>query len=86
MDTHQALRSVLLEHASEIRHPDPPLAVDLGGLMVFAVMREVIFFGDLRPDLPAVDDETLTAELTRMFLRYLDVAPPRPGRRRGRGR
>lgn len=72
-DIHHILRTVLLAHAGEISHPEPTVAIDLGMVMVSALMREIIFFADLRPDLQAVSDDALIVELTRIFCGYLGV-------------
>lgn len=67
---HAVIRPLLMSRAAEISHPDPGLAVDLGMIAVAAVMREVILFGDERPDL-AVPDARLADELTALFMGYL---------------
>lgn len=72
-DIHQIVRRVLLDHSGEIGHPAPSVAIDLGMVMVSALMREVIFFADLRPDLHAISDDALIVELTRIFCGYLGV-------------
>jgi hypothetical protein len=67
---------LVLARREEIRHPDPRLAVSFGLIMVVATLHDLIVspvrIRDWKDLLPA-DDQALKRELTRAFLRYLDV-------------
>ncbi len=66
---------LILEHGITINHPNPPQALRLAFLCTLAALVEVVLNQHLLSDADAYayDDETLAAELTRMFLNYLDV-------------
>jgi len=59
----------------QIKHPDPERAVRFGFVMIALVLRELILFRrtHLFADLIPLDDDMLTEELPRLFLRYLGV-------------
>jgi len=59
----------------QIKHADPERAVRFGFVMIALVLRELILFRRTRlfADLIPLDDDILTAELPRLFLRYLEV-------------
>jgi hypothetical protein len=59
----------------QIKHPDPERAVRFGFVMIALVLRELILFRRTRifADLVPLDEDILTEELPRMFLRYLGV-------------
>src|SRR5262245_40317196 len=66
-----------LTHRSEIRHPDPHLAVSLGLMVVVSTIFDLVVlpvdhraWKNLLPE----DDQALKRELTRLFLSYLGVA------------
>lgn len=81
----------LIVARKDIRHPNPRMAATFGLMMVISTLFELVV---LPPDLAAwkdrlpQDDPALKRELTRAFLRYLDVetsgSPSRAGRSRGR--
>ncbi len=66
---------LILEHDVTINHPDPPRALRLGFLCTLTTLAEIILNQHLVEDADAYDydDETLAAEMTRMFLNYLEV-------------
>ncbi len=66
---------LILEDDVTINHPDPPRALRLGFLCTLTTLVEIILNQHLVEDADAYDydDETLTAEMTRMFLNYLEV-------------
>ncbi len=66
----EGVRSLLLDRTSELRHPDPSMAVLLGYRAVVGALREVDARGD------AVPDERLVAELARLWLAYLGAGVP----------
>ena len=59
----------------QIKHPDPERAVRFAFVMIALILRELILFRRTRlfADLVPLDDDILTEELPRMFLRYLGV-------------
>lgn len=67
------LRDLLLARRDEIRHPDPPLAVEVGYLQLAGALRTLILVGWPKTDRGAIGDDTLIAQLTRSFRGYLDV-------------
>jgi AcrR family transcriptional regulator len=62
---------VLLDHRSEIRHPDPVLAVRWFYSFCMAILRERITFGEAAELSGGFSDETLITELTRTGMAYL---------------
>ncbi|HTS57060.1 MAG TPA: helix-turn-helix domain-containing protein [Terriglobales bacterium] len=58
-----------------IKHPEPERAVRFAFVMVALVLRELILFERTRTfeEVLAVNDELLSRELPRLFLRYLGV-------------
>lgn len=71
-DLYRKAAAFLLHSRSEIRHPNPARAVEVGIAAVLAACRENIV---LRPKrMPAslkVNDDVLASELSRMLLAYL---------------
>jgi len=59
----------------QIKHPEPERAVRFAFVMIALVLRELILFRRTRlfADLIPLDDDILTEELPRLFLRYLGV-------------
>lgn len=75
---------LVLASRKDIRHPHPRLAVSFGLWMVVSTLYELVVMPvSLGPwkDLVPKDDQELKRELTRAFLSYLDVEPPRPKRK-----
>lgn len=74
-DLYRKSAAFLLQRKSEIRHPKPARAVEIGVTAVLAACRENIV---LRPKrMPAsvkVGDETLAKELSRMLVAYLQAS------------
>jgi hypothetical protein len=64
---------LLLPRVSEIRHPDPRRAIELGYLIIVGALREMTLFGEAWPSANP-DGVDLTDELTRLFLGYLGVS------------
>lgn len=73
----QHLRPIklILEYDVTINHPNPARALRLGLLCTLTALVELVLNQHLLDDADAYayDDETLAAEMTRMFLNYLDV-------------
>lgn len=74
---HGRLRALLAERRSQIRHPDPDLAANIGLFMVSAAAREAVLAGAIRAYLISIDDAGLVEELTRAYLAYLTATPAR---------
>ncbi len=74
-----------------IRHPHPRIAISLGLMMIVATLYDLVVWPvrirDWKHLLPS-DDQALKRELTRAFLRYLEVesAPSAPGGPKSPGR
>jgi AcrR family transcriptional regulator len=72
--------TLLAERTAELSHPDPARAVDLALAVVAAALHRWIqadapgAFGDGFP--ADMDADRLAAELTRMVVGYLGIAPP----------
>ena len=89
--TYERLMDRILAGRTDIRHPNPRIAVSLGLMMVISTLYELVVMPvtaiDWKGLLPK-DDQTLKRELTRAFLNYLDVdatpstAPPTTSARR----
>ena len=70
----------LLLKRSEIRHPNPDLAVSFALMLVGLALREMVILDVLSPvwsPLLPKDDQQLAEELTRTFLKYLEFADAR---------
>jgi AcrR family transcriptional regulator len=67
------LLTVLLPRATEIHHPDPRRAIELGYMVLVGALRETTLFGEVWPG--SFDNGTmdLAKELTRVYLGYLGV-------------
>lgn len=70
---HGRFRALLEERRTEIGHPDPKVAIDLGLTFVSATMREYVLFAEFRPDFVPVKDGRLVRELTDAFCAYLRI-------------
>src|SRR5262245_5711723 len=84
MRSFERMIDLVLARRKEIRHPDPRIAVSLGLMMVVATLHDLVVspirIRDWKHLLPK-DDQALKRELTRAFLRYLEVdsEPGAPG-------
>jgi AcrR family transcriptional regulator len=79
---HGRFRELLIERRTEIGHPHPERAIDLGLTFVSAAMREYVLFAEYRPDFAAIRDKDLIDELTDAFCAYLQISSPRKKGRR----
>lgn len=68
-------RTLLLERADEIRHPDPALAVEFGLQMVLCTLDEMALFREVEGAGLCLVDDRLPQEMSRMLLTYLGVEP-----------
>lgn len=68
----------VLSCRDEIRHPDPPGAVELALFAVSAACREKILFGSPHAASVRVGDDELAREMTCLFLAYLVHREERP--------
>jgi len=75
--TAERIASLLLPRASELRHPDPRLGIDLGVQFAFALMLQLVVVGDVRAGGRVLSDRELQAEIERNFLAY--IGAPHPG-------
>jgi len=72
------LRAVLMPRATEIRHPDPAYAIELGYMVLVGALRETTLFDDVWPERDASREVDLAAELTRVYVNYLGIRDPGP--------
>jgi AcrR family transcriptional regulator len=70
------LVDLLLARKEEIKHPDPPLAVDFGMRLVFDTLDHETMYADLQRGRLQLSREQLAEELCRAFLSYLGVESP----------
>ena len=61
---------------SEIRHPDPVLAVDFALRMTFDTLDQATLYSDIQRSTIKLSPEQLAEELARSFLSYLGVDTP----------
>ena len=66
------LRTVLMPLRSQMTHPDPERAIELGFMMMIGSLRELVVFGEIWPAPPA-HTPALAAEVARMFCGYLGI-------------
>lgn len=81
--SYERIVEIFLANASDIRHPEPRIAVSLGLLMVISTLQEIVLntpensgWKNLLPK----NDQALRRELIRAFLSYLDVNESAPHR------
>ncbi len=70
----ERLHELLLPRRSEMTHPDPERAIELGYMVVVGALRETVLFGEVWPHANRVVDATLPNELARLYLAYLGCA------------
>jgi AcrR family transcriptional regulator len=75
--TAERIATLLLPRRSELRHPDPRLAIELGVQFAFALMLQLVVVGDVRAGGRVLSDRELQAEIERNFLAY--IGAPRTG-------
>jgi AcrR family transcriptional regulator len=68
----ERLLLVLMPHATEMTHPDPQRAIELGFMMIIGSLRELVVFGEVWPSPPS-DMAGLPREISRMYCGYLGV-------------
>lgn len=76
MGTFQYVVELFLQHRSEIKHPNPQVAVSFALMMLSSILIEIILVDqDLRNWQAVIpkDDESLKRELLRAFLGYLGI-------------
>lgn len=66
------LREMLMPRRSEMTHPDPERAIELGFMMVVGSLRELVVFGETWPAPPAHTPD-LAREIARMYCSYLGI-------------
>jgi len=87
----ERISALLLPRRTEMTHPDPALAIDLGIQTAFALMQQHVLIEETQVAGRALSDDDLRRELSTMFLRYVGIhqtdrtaraAPARRTRRR----
>lgn len=68
----ERLRGLLIPLKSQISHPDPERAIELGFMMTIGALRELVVFGEVWPSPPAAG-AALAAEIARMYCGYLGI-------------
>ncbi|MBX3411635.1 MAG: TetR/AcrR family transcriptional regulator [Pirellulales bacterium] len=69
----ERLRGLMLARIEEIGHWQPPLAVDFGIRMVFAMLDQCTLMPSVQSLAADMTDEQLAAELVRGYLSYLGI-------------
>ena len=67
------LQVLLLPRSSQMMHPDPERAIELGFMMTIGALRELVVFGETWPAPPA-HTPALAVEVARMYCGYLGIA------------
>jgi AcrR family transcriptional regulator len=67
------MRALFLSRRDEMTHPEPEVAVALAVEFAFTFIQARILFAARDESGPALDDERLARELTRMFLAYAGI-------------
>jgi AcrR family transcriptional regulator len=80
------LGALLLARRSELDHPDPALAIDLGIQLCFALMQQHVLVEEAEAGGRRLSDDDLRRELATVFLRYIGAAPARRALTRSRRR
>ena len=80
---HRLFRDRLLEHRTQVRHPDPVRAVDFAILASSAVIREVVLYGEPVSQLSRSQKDAVR-EAAHVCVAYLTSATPGPPRARRR--
>ena len=76
------IAALLLGRQSEIGHPDPALAIELGVQLAFGLMHQFVVFGEVRAGGRRLSESALVDELTRTLCAHLGIRAPDPGGRR----
>jgi AcrR family transcriptional regulator len=71
----ERISALLLPRHSEMSHPDPGLAIELGIQTAFALMQQHVLIEETQAGGRALSDEDLRRELATMFLRYVGIDP-----------
>jgi len=76
MEFYERVAALLLECRTEIAHPDPERAVELGLFFVGAALRDKILFDQApHPQSLEIDDRRLAADLAAALLAFLQRSP-----------
>ena len=67
------MRALFLSRRHEMTHPEPEIAVALAVEFAFTFIQARILFAAQHEADPALDDDRLARELTRMFLAYAGI-------------
>jgi AcrR family transcriptional regulator len=73
-DVTRRVTPLFANHAAQLRHPDPAMAMDLIVQMAFAMMLRHIASGGIQAGGRVLSNDQLEAEITRMVLAYLGFA------------
>ncbi len=69
--TAELFRRAILEHPSDVGHPDPELAIDVAWRMMYCTLARRITHGPLFESAHEVSDDALVAEISRAVADYL---------------
>ncbi|MGH2894571.1 MAG: hypothetical protein ACRDPM_15115, partial [Solirubrobacteraceae bacterium] len=69
--TAEVFRRAVLEHPSDVRHPDPELAIDVAFRMMYCTIARRITHGPLFESAHTVSDDALVVEIARAIADYL---------------
>jgi len=83
----ERIAPLLLARTGAVRHPDPPLAVDLAVQLAFGLMQQHVLLEGLHAAGRRLREADLRRELTTLVLTYVGIADDAgPKRRRARSR
>jgi AcrR family transcriptional regulator len=71
----EKLAALLLEHAMQIHHPNPSLAIEFGLRTIGSTLDNFVMFDEADAGSITLQSPELPEELTRLFLAYLGIMP-----------
>ncbi len=69
----EGMTELLIARRSEIRHPDPALAIDLSVKVAFGLMFQRVVAGTLSTPERILEDKEIETEITRIVISYLGI-------------
>jgi AcrR family transcriptional regulator len=68
------ITALLLTRRSELAHPEPEVAIDVGVQLAFGLMFQHVIFAETHAGGRVLSDTAIESELTRNFLAYLGIS------------